>query len=1472
MPIINNAFNGKLNKDVADYRISNGDYIDALNITKDAEGEAQDFVVSNILGNSEISYTFPSGINKCIGQYPDRVRNRVYYFVWNSNDFHSILYLNASNNTITKILQSKTDSGGVDILKFNPSYKVNSINIIYRDNNEGDLIYFNDALNPPRVINESALYSPWKEEYISVAKAPPLMVAKPVYENESASSVVTTPIMTSSRSSSLSLFQGGIQTDFASFPTFSSSVFTANGSFTQFTYTGSTANVNISISLNLFFNFTGSVLMRLTLNGVDVATTDYTLNGGFGGYSYSRTVNLSLSANDVIAVKLTSSNPISYPTQFFNFASGSFNVDKVESTSNPKVSVNNLRNSLFQFRYRYVYDNFEKSVWSSASIVPLPNQSSLNLTSNTETENSRISVSFSTGGVDVRSIEVAFRKFSNNFKSDWQLIDSFDKEDLGIADDSVYTYKFYNDGVYTTIDVLDIAQLQDWVPQKANAAEMLNGNTPIYGGITEGYDSFVPNVSVETKLDTSGFFYDMNGLLFFATINGNDSGGVGTTMSVYLYGTGTNSSTNNQVSTLNNGKAVYVVNAYDSNGNYIGASYTSSTDSPTVASVLGGISTNLVAAGWTQVGSITNNVLTMTFPTNVTISSSGTKIGSASVNNNTTSFADVFEGAYQFGLMYFDQYGRTNGTITSVSAAFNTPKNDSVSPANYCQPIISINHTPPSWARSYQVVRSNNTTYNKRLFWVSDSAYSNPTISASGLQQFAYVGINNIDYYNEQIEATQGVVSYSFTQGDRIRFLIRYNGSLAPQDLGGVKDYEVLGVETDITINGRVIRGRFVKIAYPFADINPLNFAFDNTANFQHYQILLYNYSQQTDLNNKIFFEFGKRFAIGNAGTNNAYHVGLEQNQNGLTPAKVSIANGDLFYRKRTIPVGAQVVAAAGMQTTSDTYFTIPMTVSGSPLTVGSYVFANQISQTAGTGSGSYPTNASSDCVFNNTSASSVFVRFRGRYVGTADSSCTMSLVGKLVSASSATISTIMYQFNLVEKDTQYENGFDTTIVVPANTKVFILGNLIGRTTTPPVIGTSAFDINVSVVNSVTIPIIETSFSDVYNIVTNSNGRESVYDENAKQNYYPTMVRFGQAYQQDTSINGTNRFYFDNMDSYDRSFGDIIRLHVRDRYMKVYQKFKVGNVPVLTQIVKDVQGNPLQANSDQLINKIQYYAGDYGIGDAANSLAWNNFADYFVDNYRGVVCRLSQDGITPISITQSMNSFFASKLPDYKLELNNGYVPVGETYLGNPQIYGVFDAFTNKYIIAMEEIKRYNQGGTLIFEQPAYTISFDEPRNSFESFYSYKPEMMSCLNVTLYTWKNGGIWEHKSNTYCNFYGVQYPASITTVFNASSLDKKTYISLMETGNTIWKCPLIYTQMNSYGSQRQESELIDADFEVLESEYHASFLRDKNSIGGLLSGDSLKGGYVAVKFEKTNANTFVYLNSATVKYINSPLNNR
>lgn len=1468
MPIINRTFNAGLDLDNHPYRVVEGSYIDALNITRDAQGEASDEVVSNILGNTVVTNSLPSGQNKIISSYPDKVRNRLYFFNWNSNNYDGIYYYNKDTDSVVKLLINKTDTSGVDVLNFNPSYKITSINIIYRDAVEGDLLFFNDAYNEPRVINVSANFgTSWKAEYLSVAKAPPIMPLKPVYENDATNTIINTTILDVSKSTTSNLFTGGLQTNYVSFDSFSSTEFTTNVSKDEFTYIGSGVNMDLNVTLLMGYNFpVGTVEISMLLNGVEISGSLQTIPAGYGGLSYSKSINIPLVTNDVIKIKFYLSNSFSYPTYYFNLTSGTLEGVTESSSSNSRVTVNNLRNALFQFRYRYVYDDNEKSVWGSASIVPLPNQPTSQLTYDTFTDNARISLSYTTGNEQVKAIELAFRKFSNGSVTDWQLIDKINKTDLAIPDNDIKTYKFYNDGIYNTIDILDTEKLQDYVPQLANAGELANGNTLIYSGITEGYDSLKSNISELSNLNTGGFFYDYNGLLFFAAVNGNDSGSQGTSMKIFLYGTGTNGTTTNEVEVLNNGKATFVIDVVDNLNAPIGISYTGVT-ALSVNVALGSISALLAANGWNET-SLVGNVLTMLYPTTVTLNSSGTKLIASTENDLTTSFANVFEGAYQVGVMYFDSKGRTNGVITNVTASYNTPKNTTV---NYCQPRVSINHRPPTWASYYQIVRSNNTTYNKRLNWVSNSAFSANQVTPSGNVQFSYIGISNLDYYNEQIKATQGVVNYNFTEGDRIRFLKRYNSSGTALSVT-VYDYEILGVESSVVVDGAKVAGKFIKIYHPSTDGSVL---FDGSADYQNYQILIYNYTQQTGSKNKVFHEFGKCFGVGNAGTANAYHIGLNQSQSATdpttTPAIIDIVNGDLFFRKRTVPIGANEVFNAGMFTQNTPYATATANITGSPITVGSYVFANQTTAVSGVGVGDYPTNANTDCVFTNNSSVSVGLRLSGSLSAYSDITSSIKLLVKITNSSGVSLSTIMTNQSLTIGNASYSFEFDTTITVPANSKVFLLNNLTGRTSTAPELGVGQFELKVDVLNNITIPIIESSFSDVYNIVTNSNGRESIVDENARKTYYPTLTRFSQSYQQDTNINGVNRFFFDNQDTYDRSFGDVQRLHVRDRYMKVYQRFKVGNVPILTQIVKDVSGNPLQANTDQLINKIQYYSGDYGIGDSTSSLAWDNFADYFVDDFRGVVCRLSQNGIEPISILYKTNAFFVKNLKAYRKSLNNGIAPSGEVYSGDATLYGCFDAATNKYILAMEEINRYSTPYTVSFHQDSYTISFDERKNQFDSFYSYKPECINCLNTLVLSFKNGAIWKHDSETHCNFYGTQYEANITPVFNNFGIQKKTWVSIAEFSNTVWDCPSIISQMNTYGSTAQNSLIPSANFKTLESNYHSNFLRDMNSNGSLINGSTLKGNYLTIKLRKTNANQFFYINLVSVKYIDSPLTN-
>jgi len=1173
MPIINNPFNGKLNLDVAEYRISNGDYLDALNITKDAQGRGQDRVVSNIVGNTLLPYTLPEGTNKIIGFYADRIRNRAYYFLWNSEGYNSILYYSVDANTVIKVLESRTDSDDIDILSFNPSYKVLSVNLYYRDD-EGDILFFNDGLNPPRNINVLANYgTSWKAEYLTVIKAPPIMPPKVVYENE----------------------------------------------------------------------------------------------------------------------------------------------------DNENFTINNLRNKLFQFSYRYVYDNNEKSVWSSKSIVPLPQQPTIELTDVNFRDNARISISVSTGGANVKKIEFCFRETYNLGTSDWYLLAQIDKDVDAVADNDIYTYKFLNDQIYSILDVIDTAQLQDWVPQKANASELANGNILLYSGITEGFDKIQMDLEpISTQYIVDGYFIDLCGLLFFATCDGSDSGTNSTIMKVFVYGTGTN--TDGVVTTLNNPSGIYAINALNADGDSVGISYEYASVTPLLVSdLLASISSALEAVGW-DAGVIVDNVLTITYTAvagGVTLLSSGTAYIYVENQPDNTTLASAWSSGYQYALQYFDAEGRTigaqvdlNGDITNGSSFTTVQEPLSIFPgyeARFPKVYLFINNIPPLDAIYYQVLRSNSTTYNKRLYWISQSAYSSILSVGSTEPRYIYVNVKNIETYNKQISSTSNVVSYSYTEGDRIRFLRRYdveNTSVALSAQPSQYDYEIVGTEASVQYNIErpvplapdyntyTAVGNFLKIRYPYNDIDA-DFKFIGTEDFQHYEIFIYNYTSNAAATQRTFFEFGKCFGILNPGTANRLHMGIIRSQTDVLSAQIDITNGDLFYRKRNVPYGDNynflsnsIEVGPATVTILPYYETLDISVNN---TIDNLAY--KIESQPSVPVGSYPSFADNGYFFYNKSANPNIISIAGTLSAISDHPNTTfsmyALICNTATPSGYKVSLLPTVQNALLQDVSAIFEIDKKISIPADSKVWLIAGLSNPTTGLLLVTLSSFNFDFNIVKDNTISIIESSFNDTYNLVTNSNGRPSVVDENAAKRYFPTLIRFGQAYQFNTNINGTNRFYYENFDEYDRSFGDVMRLHVRDRYLKVYQKFKVGNVPILTQIVKDSANNPLQANTDTLINKIQYYAGDYGIGDASTSLAWNNFADYFVDNYRGVVCRLAQDGITPLSIIYGTNAFFVPELKAYRQDLNNG-IPGEGVYTGNPCIYGVFDAYTNKYIIAMEEINRYS--------------------------------------------------------------------------------------------------------------------------------------------------------------------------------------
>lgn len=1288
MPSITRIFNGRMNKDIHPFRMRPSDYMDAVNITKDSEGESSDGPISSIRGNTLVPYSGLSGVCKTIGRFEDKIRNRIYSFIWFSNGKNSIVYFDNANNTIVKILEDITDTGGTQILNFNPSWKINHVDIVYRD--EGDLLFWTDGLNAPSKINVATAlsggYGVVQRSFIDVAKEPGELPPAVTYEDD-----------------------------------------------------------------------------------------------------------------------LT-------------------------------VTVNGLRKKLWKFKYVWVFDDLETSVTSAQSEIPLPiNYTDTAIDKNPQ-KNSRIAMIIPTGPSNVKKLRILAAQSLGNVFSDFFLVKEIDKSSAGLLNNDITVYRFYNDQAYNYVDVTESILDADWVPRKAYAQCLPNGNVLDYAAITEGFNRIAIDASVTSTFERERT--TQLPVIFVANQSGDSGFGSG---NIHIMCVG--------VPTVN---FVFTVKTTTDTISFSGGS--------TSGAIITGLAAAAIGLGYSVIIQDSENLV---------IFKANESLQLANITNTildvTDSFAWDWYSRGALGLLYRDEKGRQiGGVLTESNLTFQTIPY-MVSGGISQIPLLncSINSRPPIEAKYYHWLRTKNVTQSKWLYWVCERTMKD--------SDYAYIGIENLTTFITDNPTT--VLSYEFTPGDRIRFVRQLSNGL--DTIYTDQDFEIQSVVENPLINGAQQTGRFVKIVLPTTS-GTFDFGIVGSLNFNNYTIKLYTPALSVANGLDVWYEFSERFTIGDPGLSTRYHQGQLQNQtpNLSQPATFSFDKGDAYYRFRLINVGAEYVYA--------------ITPGG-----GSDVNAGQVTLGCTLQSASYndPNITTGNSPYNNLAGFNITTNNDRWILHIGTGSFPFRIKGSLSITFDADRSGDLYQFamgtNLGQsipltpifdnsKAGTYSFNVDTSFTLNTGEKLFIFG--LSQPNFSHTRSMAATTLTITRQQSFLIPITDPNFSDFFDSQVNSNGRTSIVDPNAKETYFPVTQRFGGEYQEGTNINQINRFYFDNQDSYDRSAGDIRKIFIEKRYMYVFHKFDVGVVPILTQIVRDVSGNPLEANSDILLNKITYpYQGKYGIGDCPESFAYTKWAKYFFDNNKGVVCRLSQDGITPLSVLYQMNAFFVPKGPSFRKELNNGIVPTGQTYKGDPTVYGVFDSFTNKYIIALEEINRYNSPSDTspYFHQDPFTLGFLETRDEsegFESRYEYFPEMMACLDNLIVTWSGGQLWRHDSSTACNFYGVQYKASITPVFNDHSRQKKTFQDLSLDSDAIWECPEITTQLNSFGTTPQSSTLVEAEFALLEGEYNVSFKRAINSQGGKVNGDVLKGKYMVIKFQvpTSGSGIQVFLNSATVNYIDSPLN--
>ena len=256
-------------------------------------------------------------------------------------------------------------------------------------------------------------------------------------------------------------------------------------------------------------------------------------------------------------------------------------------------------------------------------------------------------------------------------------------------------------------------------------------------------------------------------------------------------------------------------------------------------------------------------------------------------------------------------------------------------------------------------------------------------------------------------------------------------------------------------------------------------------------------------------------------------------------------------------------------------------------------------------------------------------------------------------------------------------------------------------------------------------------------------------------------------YNSTSGVNNLNQFIQAEKitKSINPSYGSIQLMQFRLGDLDVYLEDNVVKVLADRDALFNADGSTNLVATSRVLGAIQPYAGDYGISKNPESYSRYGNRAYFSDKNRGVVLRLSGNGLTPIS-KYGMEDYFRDKLSVSNIKAVGSYDENKDEY--NLTLTGGVDSKNNKgEFITLSE---YND-----------TVSFKEDVNGWASRKSFIQENGLSLNNIYYTFKDGQIWSHNNETRNNFYSTQYESSVKFIFNDAPGSVKSFKTLNYEGS-------------------------------------------------------------------------------------------
>jgi hypothetical protein len=841
-------------------------------------------------------------------------------------------------------------------------------------------------------------------------------------------------------------------------------------------------------------------------------------------------------------------------------------------------------------------------------------------------------------------------------------------------------------------------------------------------------------------------------------------------------------------------------------------------------------------------------------------------------NGDITSHETFKAGAtHSFGIVYYDQFNRNGGVQTVPDMYVNWYDNRFVENNLYgrVDGVFRVKHTAPSWAVRWAPVYAKTNNVTNKLQYSVSSAFV-----ASNLQATEFSGITSIqdtlflsfrsfegksDSYKENFNA---LVDYSFQSGDRIR-IVQY-GFLQRSSI----DVEVLGyfnfaedISTNPILDLTDDEGKF-NTTGQFLVIRSINESgwsnydvIQNQDNWSN-ECIIEIYRQNPPSTEQIFYEIGESFPVVN---------GVHQGQR-TTISSFSVEVVDDSDRNN-LEIHSNIIAYKGDILTDGSGRTL-IVENVYPEVNGAYNYVFY----ASTISGSF---SATTYTLNITNSSDAVIQF-----SQGDS---------------------YYRPRLLKFGQQaYSNNFKFGFIE------------------------------------------DYSVSDFFSSKSTSVGRSHVVQPEAKTVFRKGSVTYSDAFIIDSKYLGLSSFNpsLANFYDFDYQHGTIKQLVGDDDRVYIIQQRKSGWAPIGRNIIESTDGAQSLTLSRSVVGVPNYYLGDYGINDNPESLAVDRGRIYFADVRTGKIVRISRDGISLIS-EEFMDAFFKDNFrfvtnntssqkviagvdieaDEYIVSvdaINNAVISVesidpeaasysytaqtnaagtqvivglefddddlftfsteirefqyicdefddslnaivfldkiidgqpvyvGEEYIGQSgTIYGVATNTNYNFFVTISlntstgefsfvnDCESYSASiGTPTNLENDFTVSYDVTSNVWNTFYSYQPESIVSVDDTLFTFFAGVMYKHSdAANRSTYYGNPYNSVVEVISNQNPSMVKSYEAISLEGTNAWAAEVSNTD--------QSTSILAADFSERERNWYAYVPRDSSANTGTATITSLSG---------------------------------